>query len=309
MRILFIAPSRLGDAVIASGAMEHVRCLYPDARVTVACGAATAGAFARLPGLERLIVFEKRRLDAHWADLWLRCAPHLWEVVVDFRGSAVSFALLAKRRLIVRGGRRPGRRYRQIGASLGLDPAPLPVAWIAPEDHAKAESLLPPGPPILALGPTANWIGKVWPAENFAEAVRRLASGKLAGARIAIFGGPGEQERAQAAALFEALPDALDLVGRLSVAESAACIARASLFIGNDSGLMHLSAAAAAPTLGLFGRSRASEYAPAGRRTAIAVAPGPEGEAPMAGLTVDAVVAEAEALLETASPQQEEAPA
>ncbi len=72
---------------------------------------------------------------------------------------------------------------------------------------------------------------------------------------------------------------------------------RLKLFIGNDSGLMHIAAAAGAPTLGLFGRSRADEYAPAGLRTAIAVATGPAGEAPMEGLSVAAVLAAAESLL------------
>jgi ADP-heptose:LPS heptosyltransferase len=60
---------------------------------------------------------------------------------------------------------------------------------------------------------------------------------------------------------------------------------------------MHLAAAAGTPTLGLFGRSRASEYAPAGPRTAIAVAPGPEGEAPMDGLSTPAVISAALSLL------------
>ena len=44
--------------------------------------------------------------------------------------------------------------------------------------------------------------------------------------------------------------------------------------MGNDSGLMHLAAAAGAPTLGLFGPTPAAEYAPAGPRAAVAVAPG-----------------------------------
>ena len=71
-----------------------------------------------------------------------------------------------------------------------------------------------------------------------------------------------------------------------------------SLFIGNDSGLMHLAAAAGAPTLGLFGPSPADEYAPSGRRASFVVAPGPAGAAPMAGLTVEAAAEAAVALLE-----------
>nr|WP_245594067.1 glycosyltransferase family 9 protein [Acidiphilium angustum] len=284
MRILFITSSRLGDAVISSGVIERIRLAHPAAQLTVACGAAAAGVFARLPGLERLIVFEKQRLDGHWLSLWSRVVRDRWYIVVDFRGSALAYGLWAGQRVIVRGGRRPGRRYAQIGAACGFEPPPLPVVWTAPADRTRAEMLIPPGAPVLALGPTANWAGKIWPAEHFIALARRLDF-----ARIAVFGGPGPAERAAVAPVLAGLPGAIDLVGAVSVAEAAACLARCALFIGNDSGLMHLAAAAHVPTLGLFGRSRASEYAPAGVQAAFVAAPGIEGEAAMEHLAVDAV--------------------
>jgi ADP-heptose:LPS heptosyltransferase len=292
MRILFITSSRLGDAVISSGAIERIRLAHPAARLTVACGAAAAGVFARLPGLERLIVFEKQRFDAHWLSLWSRLVRDRWDMVVDFRGSALGYGLWANKRVIVRGGRRPGRRFAQIGNACGFTPPPLPVVWTSMADRARAASLIPAGPQVLGLGPTANWDGKIWPAERFIDLAQRLGF-----ARIAIFGGPGPRERAAAAPVLAGLPHAIDLVGTLSVAEAAAGLARCSLFVGNDSGLMHLAAAAGVPTLGLFGRSRASEYAPAGLRAAFVAAPGSEGDAPMTALSVDAVVASVQALV------------
>ncbi len=96
--------------------------------------------------------------------------------------------------------------------------------------------------------------------------------------------GPAPEEQARAAPVLAALPDAINLVGQLTLPEAAACLRRCAIFIGNDSGLMHIAAAAGTPTLGLFGRSRAAEYAPAGLRTAVAVAPGPAGEAPDGGV-------------------------
>jgi ADP-heptose:LPS heptosyltransferase len=296
MRILFITSSRIGDAVISCGILEHLRQTHPHARITVACGAVAEGVFSRLPGLEQLIVFEKERFDLHWLRLWTRLVPHVWNIVVDVRGSAMALLLVAKKRHMLRGGRRPGRRYQQLATGMGFAPPPLPVTWIAPEDAAKAESLLPDGP-IIGLGPTANWSGKVWPADNFIALFKALATGPLANARAAIFAGPGDTERAMAAPVFTALPDAIDLVGTLTLPEVAACLRRCTLFIGNDSGLMHLAAASGTPTLGLFGRSRADEYAPAGLHTAVAVAPGPAGEAPMEGLTVEAALAAAKTLL------------
>jgi ADP-heptose:LPS heptosyltransferase len=295
MRILFITSSRIGDAVISSGILEHLRLKNPNARITVACGAAAAGVFTGLPGLERLIVFEKERFDLHWLKLWPRLVGHIWDIAVDVRGSGLSFFLGVRRRFLIRGGRRPGRRYEQLGAALGLVPAPLPVTWTRPVDAGVARTLFGIEP-IIALGPTANWDGKIWPPERFVALFQALAD-QIPGARAAVFAGPGAAERARAAPVLAALPGAIDLVGKLSLSEVAACLARVKIFIGNDSGLMHIAAAAGAPTLGLFGRSLADEYAPAGLRTAVAIAPGPPGDAPMTGLTVATVLAAARTLL------------
>lgn len=295
MNILFITSSRIGDAVISCGILEALRLKYPQARFTIACGTVAEGVFTRFPALERLIVFEKERFDRHWLRLWAKLAPHVWDIAVDVRGSAITLALAVRKRHMLKGGRRPGRRYMQLGTALGFAPPPLPVAWTAPEDDAKAALLLGDGP-IIALAPTANWEGKIWPAQRFIDLFYEL-SARMPGVRAAVFGGPGAAEAALAAPVLAALPGAIDLVGTLSLPEAAACLRRACLFVGNDSGLMHLAAAAGAPTLGLFGRSRASEYAPAGPRTATAIAPGPEGEAPMAGLSVEAVASAAFTLL------------
>lgn len=295
MRILFITSSRIGDAVISSGLLERLRELHPQARLTVACGAAAAGVFARLPGLERLIVFEKAAFDLHWLKLWAKLAWRFWDIAVDVRGSGITFLLPARQRHVLKGGRRPGRRYLQLASAMAFVPPPLPVAWFAPADAERAALLMGEGP-VIALGPTANWDGKIWPPENFVLLFEALAQ-KIPGARAAVFAGPGPAEAARAAPVLAGLPGALAFIGTLTLAEAAACLARASIFIGNDSGLMHLAAAAGTPTLGLFGRSRAEEYAPAGRKTAFAAAPGPPGEAPMAGLTVQAVLQQAEALI------------
>ncbi len=300
MNILFIASSRIGDAVISCGILEGLRLTYPNARFTIACGTVAEGVFERFPALQNLIIFEKAPADLHWLKLWTKLAPHVWDLVVDVRGSGLSLFLAAKRRVIMRGGRRPGRRYAQLGAAMKFDPPPLPVAWVAAQDTARAQLLLGDAP-FIALGPTANWDGKIWPPERFVALTQALAP-HTQGARPVIFGGPGEAEARRAAPVLAALPHALNLVGQLSLAEAAACLKRAKIFIGNDSGLMHLAAAAGTPTLGLFGRSKASEYAPAGARTATAVAPGPEGQAPMDGLTVDTVLAAALSLLELKVP-------
>lgn len=298
MRILFIASSRIGDAVISSGILEHLRLTYPQARITVAVGVVAQEVFAHLPNLERLIVFDKEKFDFHWLRLWSKLVRRVWDIVVDVRGSGMPYFLLAKRRKTIPGGRRPGRRYAQLGAAMGLNPAPLPVAWTDAADEARAAELLPAGTRLIGLGSTASWSGKIWAPERFAAAYTALACGPLADARPVLFGGPGMEEQQLVAPVLALLPNAIDLTGKLTLPEVAACMRKLDLFIGNDSGLMHLAAAAGAPTLGLFGRSHASQYAPAGRRTAVAISPGPAGQTSMALLTVDEVVAAANRLLD-----------
>jgi heptosyltransferase-3 len=273
MRILFVTSSRIGDAVLSTGLLDHLLRIHPAARFTVATGPVAEGVFLRMPRLERLILMEKRPYGRHWLGLWAACARTRWDLVVDIRASALAWLLPARRRAVMR--KRAGHKTAQLAAVLGLDKPPLPVVWTAAEDRARAALLLPPGPPVLALAPTANWAGKVWPAERFVALARALLAGPLAGGRVAVLAGPGAGERAMAAPVLAALPEAIDLAGRLSLPEAAACLARAALFVGNDSGLMHLAAAAGAPTLGLFGPTPAAEYAPAGRCTAVAVARGP----------------------------------
>lgn len=300
MRILFISATRLGDAVLSTGLLSHLLRQYPQARFTIACGPVAAGVFARMPRLERLIVVEKRRLDVHWLALWARCVLHRWDLVVDLRGSALSLLVPARKRAIMRGGRRPGHRLTHLAGTLNLSPPPVPVAWWDGADHTKAAALLPPGGPLIGLGPTANWAGKIWPAERFAALFQALAQ-RLPGARPVIFAGPGAAEREAAAPVLAALPNAIDLTGRLTIAEAAACLKRCALFIGNDSGLMHLAASAGTPTLGLFGPTPASEYGPSGAITAAVLAGGPDGGAAMEALPVAAALRAAQDLLARAA--------
>lgn len=299
MRILFISSTRIGDAVLSTGLLDHLMRAHPEARFTIVCGRVAEGVFRRMPGVERLIAVEKRRYSLHWLEIWGQLATTHWDLVVDLRASAIAWLLWTRERRVIQGGRRPGHRLTHLAALLGIEPPPLPVIWTAPEDTARAAALLPEGRPWLVLGPTANWHRKVWPAERFAELALRLTApdGALLGAGIAILGGPGDQERSMATPVLTALPQALDLVGKLDLPEVAAVLARAAIFIGNDSGLMHLAAAAGAPTLGLFGPTPSDEYGPAGPKAQAVLADGPPGQGAMEDLPVARVLEAAEALL------------
>jgi ADP-heptose:LPS heptosyltransferase len=291
MRILFVTATRLGDAVLSTGLLAHLLAAYPDARFTIACGPVAAGIFERMPRRERTIVVTKQSFDTHWLSLWRATVATRWDLAVDLRGSGLTFFLAARRRAIMRGGRRPGHRLGHIAGVLDLADPPLPVTWTAAADQVRAALLLPRAGPFIGLGPTANWAGKIWAQERFVALFHALAA-RMPGATPVIFAGSGAEERAMAQPVIDALPGAIDLVGSLSLPEAAACLSRCALFVGNDSGLMHLAAAAGTPTLGLFGPTPPSEYAPRGRRAGFVAAPS------MQSLSVEAVLEAALGLIE-----------
>lgn len=271
MRILFITATRIGDAILSTGLLSYLIEQHPDARITVAAGPAAAPLFAPIPQVDSVIVLRKKRMSAHWAGLWRQCIGTRWDIVIDLRRSALSWLLLAGKRHIMPPPGASMHRVEFLAATLGLakDP-PSPACWTAPADDAFAERLIPPGTPVLAIGAAANWPGKQWRAEYFATLVQRLTAsdGILPDARIAVFGAPQEREQVQPLLDSIAADRRIDLVGQTELPAAAACLRRCALFIGNDSGLMHMAAASGTPTLGLFGPSHTTHYAPWGPGTA-----------------------------------------
>jgi ADP-heptose:LPS heptosyltransferase len=317
--ILFIASSRIGDAVLASGLIKRLRDYHHDARFTIVAGPVSAPLFADTPGLERLIVMEKVKGGGHWLKLWSQVRGRNWGLIVDRRGSSIARLLMARRRAMHRTqGGEPVHKVIEAARLLKLaDDPPAPFLFTSRETEARAQALLEHGQgPILALGPAANWAGKTWPAERFAmTAVELMSKGQpFAKGRVLILGGPDDRRAAES--LRRSLPRErwIDLTGQGDLLTAYACLRRARLFIGNDSGLMHLAAAAGAPTLGLFGPSDDRLYAPWGSHTRVVRGPRTFAEirakdpelnqqvCHMLDLKVEQVVAEARALFEDSRP-------
>ncbi|WP_300295492.1 glycosyltransferase family 9 protein [Ferrovibrio sp.] len=271
MRILFITSNRLGDAILSTGLLDSLHSQFPKARFTIACGPAAASLFTAMPNLDRVIVMQKKPWAGHWWELWKQVATTRWWLVLDLRGSGIGQFLLARRRRSFHGSGSRMHKVIVLSHVLKLKTPAAPRVWIS-EDHKKAAAKLWPndGRPTLALGPTANWGGKIWPGERFAELALRLTAenGILPNGRIVVFGGPGEE--ALAADTLSRLPvdRSVDLVGKLDLPTISAALRRCDFYIGNDSGLMHLAAASEVPTLGLFGPSREETYGPWGEKTA-----------------------------------------
>jgi ADP-heptose:LPS heptosyltransferase len=274
--ILFITSSRIGDAVLSSGLLQRLAQEVPNARFTIVASALTAPLFRDTPDLARLITLEKKPFALHWVDLWKEVQGRRWGVVVDMRGSGLSSFLRARKRAVRRAptpGLDPVHKVIEAARVLQLDDdPPAPGLFVSPETQAAADEILglndpKTSGPILAIAPAANWAGKAWPAERFAVVAAQFLApdGPMPNGRLLMLGAAGDRPTAESVRRGIARGRLIDTVGRIDLLTAYACLKRVRLFIGNDSGLMHLAAAAGAPTLGLFGPSDDRLYAPWGK--------------------------------------------
>ncbi len=275
-RILFITSTRIGDAVLSTGLIDHLYKTHPDARFTIVGGKLPASLFEGVPGLEKLIALQKRSYKRHWIELWKQVVGTKWDIVVDLRDSAVSRLIRADKKYI-HGHHIDGSLHKaeQNASVMKLGTVPAPRLWLTQAQKAKAATLVPDMVSVIGVGPTANWIGKTWPAERFIEVINDLtkAGGFYPGAAVAVFAAPGEE--VEAYKVLNAVPEArrINVIAKGDPGTAAAALARCKFYIGNDSGLMHCAAAAGVPTVGLFGASYAHIYAPWGPHTAYARTP------------------------------------
>ncbi|MEK9847242.1 MAG: glycosyltransferase family 9 protein [Rhodospirillaceae bacterium] len=264
MRVLFITSTRIGDAVLSTGLLDYLCKTYQGIEVTVASGVLSAPLFRQFPGVRRVIEIKKGSFNSHWIKLWSNTIGTAWDLVVDLRGSALSYILITKRRKIIGRPSSGEHRVETLGRLFELSPPPPPRLEI--ENYKRdrdLEGIASHG--IIGLGVTANWLPKIWPGARFVELADALTkkNGTFENAKVAIFGGPGEE--ALAKPILDALGDqAVDFVGNLTITETAAFLKKCKVFVGNDSGLMHMSAALGVPTVGLFGPSMPEHYGPWG---------------------------------------------
>jgi ADP-heptose:LPS heptosyltransferase len=275
--ILFVTSNRIGDAVLSSGLLKRLSDEIPNARFTVVAGPFAAPLFEEVPTLDRVIVLPKAKGGGHWFELWRQVRRTRWGLVVDLRGSGLSHFVSTRRRAIWRKTAGPPV-HKVIEAARILkvedDPAP-PYIFTSPETEARADELTAGFGPILALAPAANWLGKTWPIERFSRVAMRLLDpqGVMKGGRLMVLGGPQDAKLVKGMRDIVMRNQFINLTDGTDLLTAFACLKRARLFIGNDSGTMHLAAAAGIPTLGLFGPSDDTLYAPWGADTRVARGP------------------------------------
>lgn len=280
MQFLFITSNRLGDAVLSTGVLRALANHNHGANHIIACGPHAAEIFRAVPGLGRVHVLEKRKWNCHWLRLWRDTVGTKWDIVVDLRNSLVSRLLWADRRAIKtkQDGQHKALENAQVLKQIGLwrdgDAPPAPHLWLDDEAERGADTLMRGHGAVLALAPSANWPCKQWPIERFTQLALRMTAegGPLAGASVLVAAAPGE--RSQVEPLLRHIPSSrlVDAIGA-PLLTVAACLKRATLFVGNDSGLMHMAAAVGTRTLGLFGPGQEDIYGPYGALCAVVRTP------------------------------------
>jgi heptosyltransferase-2 len=158
--------------------------------------------------------------------------------------------------------------WLEVAAALGADPhggwrVHIPIK----EEHRRfASDLLEQEGlsrhhPLVAIHPGAGaWSkARIWPTDRFAEVARRLISEH--DASILVIGGPDEAEAARRLVALVA-PEVRNLAGRTSIHQTAALIERCDLFVGGDSGPMHMAVAVGTSVVAIFGPSNKEAWGP-----------------------------------------------
>ena len=256
--ILFIASGDVSEAVLASGLLKKLHDEAPNPEFTIVATSRVAPLFADMPKVERLVITEKKASGRRWFGLFGPARARAWALVVDIPNGVITGRLRPKGKPLRRKSDEPEHKVIEAARLMRLeDEPPAPYLFAGETTAARAEAFTAGTGPLLAIAPTADWMGKAWPVERFAEVARRLLApgGPLADGRLMILGEPGETHAVDAVRGAAPRDLTIDLVGKTDLLTAFAALKRARLYIGNDSGFTQLAAAAGVPTLALFGPS------------------------------------------------------
>lgn len=277
-RLLVVAPSWLGDAVMALPAIADVRRAVAGARLEVAARPGVASLFRMIEGVDRVIGREAGAFTAGIApsaeadpDPGFDAAlllPNSFRSALDVARSRVrerwGYSADARAWLLTRAVPRPPADTHQVDSyqylvrALGFaNGDSTPAITVPPDTRAAAAQLLEEagwtGAPLVAVAPGAAFGGaKRWPPASFADLIRRLTARGIAAVLVGSAADAGPA-RAVEAALGPDRQSVLTVVGRTDVPALAGVLSHARALVANDSGAMHLGAAIGLPVAAVFG--------------------------------------------------------
>jgi len=279
--LLVLMTYGLGDAVLATGCLRALREAFPQAKIDAVVGPRSREIVATFPYFDELIYLDNplyRLLDgrpagfaaarATLAELRRRRYDVCLDLLGDLPNCWLAWRTGAARRVAhdsMGGGffltdpvpRDPARQRQsavmaEALAPLGIASAHPPELFVRSEDEkAAARALADTGDaPLVVVAPGALLPAKKWPAAHFARLIDLLR--ETMPLRAVLVGAPADARDAAATAAATKEP-VLNLCGKLRLTPTIAVLKRARLFVGNDSGLTHATAALGVPVAQIFG--------------------------------------------------------
>ncbi len=302
-RILVRQVNWVGDAVLTLPALEALDRRFPQAEISLLAKPWVLELFAEHPAVNRIIEYrpedEHRGILGRWRlarDLskerfslavmfpnsldaalipWLAGIPLRVGYPTDGRRWLLSHPIPGRS---VRVGQHQVERYLGIVRALGADGTPLLRLPVSEEAQARGGQLLRghgigPADLIVAVNPGSVYgSAKRWPPERFAAMADALADRRRA--RILLIGSERERPVLEEVAGGMRRP-AVNLGGRTDLVSLVGLLARAGLLVSNDTGAMHIAAAAGTPVLAVFGPTDVEATGPLGPHSRIVREPVP----------------------------------
>jgi len=265
VNILVISSNLIGDTIMSTGIIDHFIKLYPDSKITIAAGPTSAPVFKNFPNIEKLLIVKKTKFSMHWIKIWQKCFLIKWDLIIDFRSSLISFFLINKKRYIFKHKNIQKNQVRQLSEFFKISEVPHPIIYNSYLENEVSEKKLISNYTYVVIAPGGNWIPKIWPIEKYNNLMIRISSlnKKI---KFVLIGSKKDRVLYKQKLIQDiATDDIIDLFGR-NITETYSFVKKCNLFVGNDSGMMHLSAAAKIFTIGLFGPTNDQLYAPFGKK-------------------------------------------
>jgi heptosyltransferase II len=302
MKILIRATNWVGDAILALPALRAVRKRFPRAEIAILARPYVTDIYrdqeicnqliqydpkdshAGFFGRERLAaelraqkfdvaLLLQNAFDAAWL-AWRAKIPER----IGYARDARSF-LLTKALPLPRQGEIPAHEkfyylelLRRAGWLDTVQDESFIGLQVSQEKRRSADEFLcksgvRPGALRVAIGAGASYgSAKCWPPSRFAEVMDRLQA--EADADVILFGAVGEANVSKAISAEMRQPP-IDLTGKTAIADLPALLSQCHLFIGNDSGAIHVAAAVGLPVVAVFGPTDPFGTAPVTRRCSI----------------------------------------
>jgi predicted lipopolysaccharide heptosyltransferase III len=299
LKILLVRLRQIGDVVFTTPLVAAVRRRYPDAHLTYVVETAAAPVVANNPHLDHVLVVPPRRgLRSLVADLDLgrQLRSDRYDLAIDFHGGPraalltwlsaapvrVGYNVAGRSWIYTKVVDRPRvlRRRHSVEnqwdllAALGIEPLtpernPVEMALdqdaVANVERRLVQSGVRRDHEIVVVHVSASSPFRRWPLASFVDTVAALA--RTPGRRIVVTSGPSEQDAARnvidaAQARLGAAAHRVLSSGDFSLAELKAIVDRSALFIGGDSGPLHIAATTEAPIVALFGPTPSERSSP-----------------------------------------------